>query len=75
MALQQAFCNGGSLGLFQRSGAGPWQVQTASAGIGNSGDSLTCVAPQFFPAAVLMAWSLPVVPTPPPGWQCSQLIG
>ncbi|HEY6786121.1 MAG TPA: hypothetical protein VI365_02300 [Trebonia sp.] len=52
----EAFQNGGDIGMFQKAGAGPWHVQTGAS-------SLTCLAPHFFPVAVLIAWSLPTTPS------------
>jgi hypothetical protein len=51
----ETYQNGGDIGMFRKAGAGSWQVQTAAS-------SLDCLAPHFFPKAVLIAWSLPTAP-------------
>jgi len=52
------FQDGGNFGLFRKAGAAPWQVQIKTS-------PPACTEPQFFPRAVLMAWSLPTsTPTP-----------
>jgi hypothetical protein len=51
----EAFQNGGDVVMYRKAGAGQWQVQAGAS-------SLTCLAPRFFPAAVLTAWSLPTAP-------------
>jgi hypothetical protein len=51
----EAFQQGGDIAMYQKAGDGSWQVQTGAS-------SLTCLAPNFFPQAVLVAWSLPTVP-------------
>ena len=56
-----AFQDGASIGLFTRIGNGGWQVQLG-------GEPVVCTEVQFFPPAVLMAWSLP---TGTAGFGCS----
>ncbi len=46
------FQDGGSTGLFQKAGAGPWQVQLGSV-------PPICAELRFFPSAILAAWSMP----------------
>jgi hypothetical protein len=47
---------GGSVAMFRKAGTGPWQVQTGFS-------SLCALGPEFFPRAVLMAWSMPTSAT------------
>jgi hypothetical protein len=51
----EAFEGGGTIGMFRKAGAGSWQMQTGASSLG-------CLAPRFFPKAVLIAWSLPTAP-------------
>lgn len=57
-----AFRAHGQSGLFRKSGAGSWQLDTSSA----EGDY--CAVLHFFPSAVLVAWALPT--TLPPYQTC-----
>jgi hypothetical protein len=54
--------------MFQKAGTGPWQYQRAD--LSQNGTQLdpTCSELQWFPAAVLMAWSMPTAP--PAGVTC-----
>jgi hypothetical protein len=51
----EAFEGSGDIGMFRKVGTGSWQMQTVASG-------LECLAPRFFPKAVLIAWSLPTTP-------------
>jgi hypothetical protein len=60
------FQDGGNFGLFRRVGEDPWQVQVKTS-------PPACTEPQFFPPAVLEAWSLPTstpTPTATNGFHC-----
>jgi hypothetical protein len=52
---QTAYMDGTSVGMFKAVGTGPWQVTIPV-------NPDVCQEIQFFPAAVLAAWSLPTVP-------------
>jgi hypothetical protein len=52
----EAFEGTGDIGMLRKAGAGSWQMQTAAS-------SLRCLAPHFFPKAVLIVWSLPTAPS------------
>jgi hypothetical protein len=58
---QVGFQDGGSIGMFRKVATDAWQV-------GNPGIPTFCGEVQWFPAAVLAAWSLPT--TPAPGLTC-----
>lgn len=51
------FQDGGNIGMFRKSGTGPWQVRTP-------GYPPICDEPLFFPRAVLIAWALPTAAAP-----------
>ena len=55
--VQVGFQDGGSGGLFKKSGNGPWQVTF-------EGAPTICDQLRFFPQAVLIAWDLPTTATP-----------
>jgi hypothetical protein len=55
MSDQTAYMDGTSEGMFKAIGTGPWQVTIPI-------NPDVCQEIQFFPAAVLAAWSLPTVP-------------
>jgi hypothetical protein len=55
MSDQTAYMDGTSEGMFKAIGTGPWQVTIPI-------NPDVCQEIQFFPAAVLVAWSLPTVP-------------
>lgn len=57
LTVRVGFQDGGSDGLFKKSGNGPWQVTLG-------GEPLICADLRFFPQAVLKAWSLPTSATP-----------
>jgi hypothetical protein len=59
---QVSFQDGGDMGLFRKTQGGPWQMQ------GGSLDPV-CAELQFFPPAVLAAWSMPTS-APSPGPAC-----
>jgi hypothetical protein len=50
--VQVGFQDGGSMGLFTKTGTGTWQVSTG-------GMPGACVELSYFPKAVLTAWALP----------------
>lgn len=52
----ESFDSAGDIGMFRQVGTGAWQVLTGAS-------SLRCLAPHFFPQAVLIAWSLPTSPS------------
>jgi len=61
-----SFQDGGNFGLFRRVGEARWQVRVKIS-------PPACTEPQFFPRAVLMAWSLPTstpVPTTTNSFHC-----
>lgn len=58
--VQVGFQDGGGTAMYQRAGAGPWQIG------GNPGFPEFCGEVKFFPAAVLTAWSI----SAPPGFTC-----
>jgi hypothetical protein len=55
------FQDGGSTGLFTKTGSGPWHVR-------QGGIPAVCVETQFFPKAVLAAWEIST--NRPPGLNC-----
>jgi len=55
------FQDGGSMGMFRKTGAGSWQVELG-------GIPAWCAESQFFPLPVLAAWSMPT--TKPAGLGC-----
>ena len=61
MSVQVGFQDGGAEGLYKKSGSGPWKVS-------QGGEPTLCGELQWFPAAVMRAWSLPTAPLP--GMRC-----
>jgi hypothetical protein len=55
-AVLVGFQDGGSIGMFKRVGSGAWQAT-------NGGEPALCGEVQYYPRAVLQAWSLPTAPT------------
>jgi hypothetical protein len=60
--VQVGFQDGGGTAMYQKAGAGPWQMG------GNPGFPEFCGEVKYFPAAVLTAWSMAT--TAPPGLTC-----
>jgi hypothetical protein len=57
LTVEVGFQDGGSDGLFKKTGSGPWQVTLG-------GEPVTCEVLRFYPQAVLQAWSMPTSATP-----------
>jgi hypothetical protein len=55
LSVQVGFQDGASTGFFKKDGTGAWQVTVAH-------EPVSCDELQFFPKAVLAAWSLPASP-------------